>query len=105
MAGAGEPSRALGSTHTPSSAGTPWAFRNPPSFSGAGDRAEGLVHAGLVFVGTRARPCHLFLPLNFPGDRLVIILVSPRLTLKQVLDSLNIIFDGLAEIVAEPGYR
>lgn len=84
MAGSGKPSLALGSTHTPSSTGTPgppWAFCNP-SISGAGDRAEGLVHAGLVFVGTRARPCHLLLPLNFPGDRLVIVLVSPRLTLK-----------------------
>lgn len=58
-----------------------------------------------VFVGTRARALSLIAASEFPGDRLVIVLVSPRLPLKQVLDSLNIIFDGLAAIVAEPGYR
>lgn len=71
----------------------PWAFCNPPSFSGTGDRAEGLVHAGLVsdsstewqlqprgvsrarqgpqsllsvFVGTRAQALSLIAASEFP---------------------------------------
>lgn len=56
-----------------------------------------------VLVGTRARALSFIATSEF--SRLVIVLVSLRLTLKQVLDSLNIIFDGLVAIVAEPGYR